>query len=163
MHDIILNNGKLEEFNEFLIQFDLNYTLVPLKLVSGALTIGAKFENDNVVEFESVCSSGTKTLLLFYCWLLHFDKLTFLVIDEFDAYYHYETSQKVLEIIHSFESMQSVVSTHSITLMNTSLTRPDCCYILSNNRIKNICNCTDKELREAHNLEKMYRGGNFTE
>ncbi len=163
LHDIILENGKLEEFNAFLKHFELSYTLVPLKTMSGFLTIGAKFENGHVVEFESICSSGTKTLLLFYCWMLYFDHLTFLVIDEFDAYYHYETSEKVLEIIHSFENMQSAVSTHSVTLMNTKLTRPDCCFILDHNQIKNICNCTKKELRAAHNIEKLYRGGNFVE
>ncbi|MDP4119240.1 MAG: AAA family ATPase, partial [Bacillota bacterium] len=163
LHDIILNNGKLEDFNEFLKQFELNYMLVPLKTMSGLLTMGAKFENGHVVEFESICSSGTRTLLLFYCWMLHFSNLTLLVIDEFDAYYHYETSEKVLEIIHSFENVQSIVSTHSVTLMNTKLTRPDCCFILNNNKIENICNCTDKELRAAHNIEKMYREGNFVE
>ncbi len=163
LHNIVLGNGKLEDFNQFLNEFELEYTLVPLKLQSGETTIGAKFDNGRVVEFESICSSGTRTLLLFYCWLLHFDKLTFLVIDEFDAYYHYETSEKILEMIHSFENLQSVVSTHSVTLMNTKLTRPDCCFILRNDSIKNICSCTDTELREAHNLEKMYRNGKFTE
>lgn len=163
LHNIVLKNGKLEDFNKFLNDFDLKYTLVPLKLQSGETTIGAKFDNGRVVDFESICSSGTKTLLLFYCWLLHFDKLTFLVIDEFDAYYHYETSAKILEIIQSFNNLQSVVSTHSVTLMNTKMTRPDCSFILSDNGIKNICNCTDKELREAHNLEKMYRDGKFIE
>ncbi|MDP4132978.1 MAG: hypothetical protein Q8882_03095, partial [Bacillota bacterium] len=38
LHDIILNNGKLEDFNEFLKQFELNYMLVPLKTMSGLLT-----------------------------------------------------------------------------------------------------------------------------
>ena len=56
--------------------------------------------NDNVVEFESIASSGTKTLMLFYCWFMQFNKLTFLVIDEYDAYYHHELSEKILDLFH---------------------------------------------------------------
>lgn len=161
LNEIILNNGRLEDFNTFINDMGLNYTLVPLKLMSGALTIGAKFENDNVVEFESIASSGTRTLMLFYCWFIEFDKLTFLVIDEFDAYYHHELSEKILSIIQSFENMQSMVTTHTVSLLHTECTRPDCAFMIGEGYIKNLCNLTDRELREAHNIEKLYRANEF--
>ena len=161
LNEIILNNGRLEDFNAFINDMGLNYTLVPLKLMSGALTIGAKFENDNVVEFESISSSGTRTLMLFYCWFIEFGKLTFLVIDEFDAYYHYELSEKILSIIQSFDNMQSVVTTHNVTLLHTKCTRPDCAFVIEDNSIKNLSSLTKKELREAHNIEKLYRANEF--
>lgn len=161
LNEIILNNGRLEDFNAFINDMGLNYTLVPLKLMSGALTIGAKFENDNVVEFESIASSGTRTLMLFYCWFIEFGKLTFLVIDEFDAYYHYELSEKILSIIQSFDNMQSVVTTHNVTLLHTKCTRPDCAFVIEDNGIKNLSSLTKKELREAHNIEKLYRANEF--
>ena len=161
LNEIILNNGRLEDFNTFINDMGLNYTLVPLKLMSGALTIGAKFENDNVVEFESIASSGTRTLMLFYCWFIEFGKLTFLVIDEFDAYYHYELSEKILSIIKSFDNMQSVVTTHNVTLLHTKCTRPDCAFVIEDNGIKNLSSLTKKELREAHNIEKLYRANEF--
>lgn len=157
LKDIILNNGRLEDFNAFINDMGLNYTLVPLKLMSGATDIGAKFENDKVVLFESIASSGTMTLMLFYCWFIEFQNLTFLVIDEFDAYYHYETSQKILELIHSFENMQSMVTTHTVSLLKTNLTRPDCSFIIDKEGIKNLSTRANKELREAHNIEKLYR------
>lgn len=161
LNEIILNNGRLDDFNAFINDMGLNYTLVPLKLMSGALTIGAKFENDNVVEFESIASSGTKTLMLFYCWFIEFDKLTFLVIDEFDAYYHHELSEKILSIIQSFDNMQSMVTTHNVTLLHTDCTRPDCAYVIENGNINNLCSLTKRELREAHNIEKLYRANEF--
>lgn len=161
LNEIILNNGRLEDFNAFINDMGLNYTLVPLKLMSGALTIGAKFENDNVVEFESIASSGTRTLMLFYCWFIEFGKLTFLVIDEFDAYYHHELSEKILSIIQSFDNMQSMVTTHNVTLLHTDCTRPDCAYVIENGSINNLSSLTKRELREAHNIEKLYRANEF--
>ena len=47
--------------------------------------------------------------------------------------------------------------------MRNSITRPDCCFILTGGKINSLSECTDKEIREAHNLEKMYRNGAFTE
>ena len=161
LNEIILNNGRLEDFNAFINDMGLNYTLVPLKLMSGALTIGAKFENDKVVEFESITSSGTRTLMLFYCWFIEFGKLTFLVIDEFDAYYHHELSEKILSIIQSFDNMQSMVTTHNVTLLHTDCTRPDCAYVIENGSINNLSSLTKRELREAHNIEKLYRANEF--
>mgnify|MGYP002541868503 FL=1 len=161
LNEIILNNGRLEDFNAFINDMGLNYILVPLKLMSGALTIGAKFENDKVVEFESIASSGTRTLMLFYCWFIEFGKLTFLVIDEFDAYYHHELSEKILSIIQSFDNMQSMVTTHNVTLLHTDCTRPDCAYVIENGSINNLSSLTKRELREAHNIEKLYRANEF--
>lgn len=161
LNEIILNNGRLEDFNAFINDMGLNYTLVPLKLMSGALTIGAKFENDKVVEFESIASSGTRTLMLFYCWFIEFEKLAFLVIDEFDAYYHHELSEKILSIIQSFDNMQSMVTTHNVTLLHTDCTRPDCAYVIENGSINNLSSLTKRELRKAHNIEKLYRANEF--
>ena len=161
LNEIILNNGRLEDFNAFINDMGLNYSLVPLKLMSGALTIGAKFENDKVVEFESIASSGTMTLMLFYCWFIEFGRLTFLVIDEFDAYYHHELSQKILSVIQRFDNMQSMVTTHNVTLLHTDCTRPDCAYVIENGKINNLSNLTNRELRQAHNIEKLYREHEF--
>ena len=59
--------------------------------------------------------------------------------------------------------MQVILTSHNTYLMQNKLTRPDCCYIMSDNKITNLCNATDKEIREAHNLEKMYVNGVFNE
>lgn len=161
LDDIILRNGKLEDFNNFLSKMELNYHLVPLKLSSGNTVIGAKFENDAVIPLNEIASSGTRTLILFYCWLLDFDKLTFLIIDEFDAYYHHEVARKILEIINSYENMQSMVTTHNVTLLNTDQTRPDCAFIIDKTGVRNLSSRTKRELRKNHNIEKLYRQGEF--
>lgn len=45
--------------------------------------------------------------------------------------------------------------------VRNNLTRPDCCYILSNGCVRSLDKLTDKEPRKAHNLEKMYKAGTF--
>jgi AAA15 family ATPase/GTPase len=83
------------------------------------------------------------------------------VIDEFDAYYHHTVSEKILDMIHRYSNMQSMVTTHNVTLLNTPEIRPDCAFVLDQDGVINLCNRTDKELREAHNIEKMYRANAF--
>lgn len=159
---LILNRNKLDDFQTFLKDMGLNYNLVSMRNINGFPVIGAKFKSGKVVEFSQVISSGTKTLWLFYCWLLEFEKLRFLVIDEFDAYYHYDLSFKILKLINKYENLQSVITTHTTFLMRQEITRPDCCFIINNSeKIEPLCKLTKSEIRESNNLEKMYRDGKF--
>ena len=124
--------------------------------------MGVKFDNGNILPFGSIVSSGTKTLWLFYCWMLEFPNLSMLIIDEFDAFYHYSTARGILSIINSYSNFQAIITTHNLMLMNNELTRPDCCFILSQNTIKPLCSLTEKEIRKKNNLQKMYVDKEFT-
>ena len=103
------------------------------------------------------------TLYLFFAWSLSFNEISFLFIDEFDAFFHYEAAEIIIKRLNQATSFQSVVTSHNTYLMQNKLTRPDCCYILSDNKILCLAECTEKEIREAHNLEKMYINGVFTD
>ena len=51
------------------------------------------------------------------------------------------------------------MTSHNTNLMDM---RPDCLFILSRRgRLTALCDATERELREGHNLEKMYIGGEF--
>jgi hypothetical protein len=39
--------------------------------------------------------------------------------------------------------------------------RPDCYFILTKDKITSLKNATDRDLREGHNLEKLYMSGEF--
>ena len=39
--------------------------------------------------------------------------------------------------------------------------RPDCYFILSDNKLTSFADATNRELREGHNLEKLYMSGEF--
>lgn len=162
LDDIILRNNKLEEFRKFLDVMGLQYNLVLVRLINNIQKIGVKFKNGNVVLLDEIASSGTQALKLFYCWLLDFPNLTFLVIDEFDAFYSYETSKAVLSLINSFENMQSLVTTHNVTLLDTETTRPDCAYLIDDSGIMSLSSRFKRDLRKTNNIEKMYREGEFS-
>ncbi len=159
-HQIIKNN-KVKDFEDFLKKFDLNYNL-EAREINNDNVIVAKFKNGYAL-FDAISSSGTKSIKLFYCWSLFFDKVSFLFLDEFDAFYHFEMSELIIKAINDNNNIQTIVTSHNTYLMKNSLTRPDCCFVLSNGKINSLSDCTDKEIREAHNLEKMYRNGAFTE
>lgn len=159
MDELVIKNNKLKEFEKFLKENEVNYKLTVFKNADKE-QIGVDF-NGQVVPLSWVASSGTWSLWLFFSWELFFNEITFLFLDEFDAFYHYETSECVLNKTNSNPNMQAIVTSHNTSLMNNKLTRPDCCFIMSGGYVKALCDCTDKEIREAHNLEKMYRNGAF--
>jgi AAA15 family ATPase/GTPase len=100
-------------------------------------------------------------LELFYYWSLNFSQYSFVFIDEFDAFYHYELSAAVVKKLNERTNFQSFLTTHNTTLMNNDLMRPDCLFIIEDNKISNVAERTQKELREGHNLEKIYRSNGF--
>lgn len=159
---LILSKNKLTDFQNFLNDMGLKYNLVPIRNVAGFPAIGVKFSTGTIVELSQVASSGTKTLWLFYCWLLEFENLKLLIIDEFDAYYHYDLSYKILNLVNKYSNLQSILTTHTTFLMRKEVTRPDCCFIINDSsKISPICKLTNKEIRETNNIEKMYRDGEF--
>ena len=87
--------------------------------------------------------------------------ISFVYVDEFDAFYHYQLSYEVCKRLFGMKG-QIFLSSHNTTLMTNDLLRPDCYFVLKNNKIKSLDKCTEKELAEANNLERLYRGGAFT-
>ena len=57
--------------------------------------------------------------------------------------------------------LQCLLTTHNTDIMTNDLLRPDCYFVLENGVISSFASSTDKELRLAHNLQKMYKGGAF--
>jgi AAA15 family ATPase/GTPase len=113
-------------------------------------------------EFYSIASTGTHSLTLLYYWIKHMDKASFVFIDEFDAFYHYKLSEQVCRNLFEFDC-QVFLSSHNTSLMTNDLLRPDCNFVLRNNKIKPLCDCTEKDLRFGNNIEKLFRGGTFDE
>ncbi len=85
---------------------------------------------------------------------------TFVFIDEFDAFYHFKLSFEVCRLLFKLDC-QVFTSSHNTYLMTNNLLRPDCNFIVHDNKIKALCDCTDKELRFGHNIEKLFRGDTF--
>lgn len=158
---IIIENRKIKDFNDFLESNGLTYQLIEIQVPNGK-KLGVKI-GTHITTFDSIISSGTKALWLYYCWEIYFGKVKFLFIDEFDATYHFELAAKIVDRLNKQSSFQSVLTSHNTYLMSNKLSRPDCTFILTKDSIKSLPSCTDKELREAHNIEKLYREGAFVD
>ena len=156
----IINRGKLKDFENFLRVAGIDYTLIE-KEVGKEKRIYCKFKSGEVDFFE-IASRGTKSLTLFYAWLIRLNDVSFVFIDEFDAFYHVNLAKIVVEELLKL-SVQAILTTHDTTIMTNDLLRPDCYFVLSEGKIKSLPDLTEKELRQAHNLEKMYRAGAFNE
>lgn len=158
--------------DEFIIKKNLvNDFASFLKSVSGQEFTFAKHNkndknlmceyNGKRIGFDVIASTGTHALMLLYFWLQKMKDATFVFIDEFDAFYHYELSLEVCRRLFSLDC-QVFTSTHNTFLMTNDLLRPDCYFILEKNTIRSLHSSTDKELRFGHNLEKMYRANAFS-
>ncbi len=158
--DEIINNGKLKDFENFLNEAGVPYKLIEKKIGKDK-RIYCKFKSGEVDFFE-IASKGTCSLILFYSWLISLDKVSFVFIDEFDAFYHVDLAKRVVEELLKL-NIQAILTTHDTTIMTNDLLRPDCYFVLSEGKIKSLPDLTEKELRQAHNLEKMYRAGAFNE
>lgn len=155
----IVNSGKVHDFREFLKENGINYELYGCE-VDGRKAIYCHFDNKDA-DFFKIASTGTRSLALFYYWYIKMKKASFVFIDEFDAFYHYELSDSVQRHLKQISGVQIFTTTHNTDLMSNDLLRPDSYFLIENNSIKAISELTEKELRQAHNLQKMYKAGAF--
>lgn len=157
----IVRSGKMKEFEVFLHNQGIDYELIALDN-NGVNDLFCKFPRQ-IVPFYTVASTGTKSLALFYYWYLVMEKASFVFVDEYDAFYHFELSQELVKLVRSLNDTQVFLSTHNTDLLSNELLRPDAYFIIENNTISPLDHKTDKELRKAHNLQKMYKAGSFNE
>lgn len=164
--DKLYENGKIHEFEQFLKENDLNYSLRFVNKNNGhELMAVYKYKKETrEAPFTTLASTGTMALFLFFIWkMAAFNNISFLFIDEFDAFLHYESAETLVLQLNKAKTFQCILTTHNTYLMQNKLTRPDCCFIMTQNKITALRDCTEKEIREAHNLEKMYINGAFNE
>lgn len=157
----IIREGKLKEFEAFLCMQGVEYNLVAVD-VNGQKEIFCKFMN-STVPFTAVASTGTISLALFYYWYLKMSKASFVYIDEYDAFYHFELSQALVDLIKKISGVQIFMSTHNTDLISNDILRPDAYFLIKDNTIKSFDQLSSKELRKAHNIQKMYKAGTFNE
>lgn len=58
---------------------------------------------------------------------------------------------------------QVVLTTYNIANMFNNILHPDSYYVISNGTVKMIAERAGREVREAQNIEKLYRAGSFDE
>lgn len=156
------DEAELQRFERFLNAMGIKCKLVLKKLPDGTYELYTKHKK--LIPFYITASSGTLSLVSLYQSIVNISrKPSLLYLDEFDAFYHYELSEKVIEFLKlEFPECQIIFTSHNTNLMSNRIMRPDCLFILSSfGSLTSLNNATLRELREGHNLEKMYISGEF--
>jgi len=159
----IIKQDNIQDFEKFLNQAGIKCKLSILDN-SNKEKLAFKFDKKQI-PFCEIASQGTQSLALFYYWLQRLvadSNVKFVFIDEFDAFYHHDLSKMIVKRLRSI-SAQVIITTHNTSIMSNDLLRPDCYFLLKNNSIKSLANSSPKELRKAHNIEKMYKAGAFSD
>lgn len=158
LDEFIIKNELVKDFSDFL----RNVSGQKFEFVKSKTTDKVLFckLGNGVVAFDLIASTGTQSLKLLYFWLKKMGEAKFVFIDEFDAFYHFKLAFEVSKQLFNL-NCQVFTSSHNTYLMTNDLLRPDCNFILQNNKIKPLQACTEKELRFGHNIEKLFRGGAF--
>ena len=163
VYDYIINNGLVQDFQAKLKEIaDMDVKLEVVKAPGTNGVVVQTFGKRKKLAFESIASTGTKVFALFYYWYKHLNDVSFVYMDEFDAYYHYKTAEKIVRLVNAMEC-QTVFTTQNISLLKNDLMRPDCYLVLDGGKVKSFSDSTGRELRRGHNIEKMYRNGEFDE
>lgn len=159
VEEYIIKNGFISDFEIFLSKVSKQDFSFDKSDVSNDRLLRC-FIDGTKIPFDLIRSTGTRALEFLFYWITRIDRASLIFIDEFDAFYHFELAFDVCKML--FENdCQIFLTSHNTFLMTNDLLRPDCNFILNKNAIKPLCDCTEKELRWGHNIEKLYRGGAF--
>ncbi len=161
IYEDIIKKKNVEDFENFLNVAGIECKLSIVEEL-GKNTIAFNF-NGKQLPFNEVASTGTISLALFYFWFQSIKengKVSFVFIDEFDAFYHHTLSALIVEKLKE-TGVQFILTTHNTSIMTNDYLRPDCYFEMTKKHIRSLSRSTQKELREAHNIEKMYKAGSF--
>ena len=159
--EILDDNSELKRFEEFLNLMGVECKLISKKLPDGENEL--YFKHKKLIPFYGSASSGTMALLNIYRRYFIGNSPSLMYLDEFDAFYHFEMAENLLKYFKmKYPKSQIIFTSHNTNLISNRLLRPDCIFILSQaGKLTSLNNATGRELREGHNLEKMYISGEF--
>lgn len=157
--DYIINKNLLNELESFFRSNQIDFHLVETQTINRKI-ICVKYKN-GLAPLVDVASTGTMSLYLFFYWMHKVDKLSFLFIDEFDAFYNNGLSLDIINYLNSKPEFQCIVTIHNSYLVGNDIKRLDCYFMLKANKIKSFADSINRVIRQAHNLEKMMLGNEF--
>ena len=67
----------------------------------------------------------------------------------------------IVQVLKKMKNTQVILTSHNTNLLTNRIMRPDCYFILTKDKLTSLANATSRELREGHNLEKLYMSGEF--
>jgi energy-coupling factor transporter ATP-binding protein EcfA2 len=157
----IFDDEVMREFETLLANSGIHEKLAVIEENDGVKRL--YFAMDTPLPFFPAASNGTKALYAFFYWHKTTPNVSLMFIDEFDAYYHFELSESLVKLLEKMPNTQVILTSHNTNLLTNRIMRPDCYFILTQERMVSFADATKRELREGHNLEKLYMSGEFGE
>ena len=154
-YDFIFDH--VDEFNDLLRVAEISIQTREIEDPDGKTRL--YFDTVTPMPFFKVASNGTKALYNFFYWYKTAPDVSFMYIDEFDAFYHYELAETIVGMLEKMSNFQKILTSHNTNLLSNRIMRPDCYFILTSDKLTSLANATERELREGHNLEKLYKAG----
>ena len=148
----LVKNNLVEDYSNFMKEFGIPNELRIEERADGRRSLYDVHNNTNIDWFLTA-SSGTLSLTSLYYAINCYKDISFLWLDEFDAFYHFELSEKVMNYLSKNKMFQVVCASHNTGIMSNRILRPDCYFILSRKRLTSLPNATTRELREGHNKD----------
>lgn len=167
IEEAIINMGQVEQLECFLNEagVDCKLEIVGNFKDQSFVQKPSIFMNFNNIGFPffQIASTGTLSLTLFFYWFQKMKNgdISFLFIDEFDAFYHFDLAKLIVKKLKE-TGVQFILTTHNTAIISNDLLRPDCYFLMNKEKIQSFTKSTEKELREAHNLQKMYKANAFS-
>lgn len=173
--EAILKQNKLSELEKFLNSVDVQCKLSLRDDVNGKKRMCFDFGKNRRIDFWNNASTGTVSLTHFFFWYIQALKdstvaPSFMYLDEFDAFYHEKTARTVVKMLSKLDC-QVILTTHDSNLLSNELLRPDCAFNMTEEYrnteedktyvLGPLSSVVKKELREAHNIPKMFRAKTF--
>ena len=155
----IIKASRIRDFQKFLRENGLYYRL-RTRTADGRKAIYCQTDEQEV-ELLSIASAGTLTLAEFYEFCLRLKDASFVYMDGADAFYDFKVAESIQRKLVAIPGVQILTATHNTNLLSNDILRPDCYFLLKNNQIKAFSELASKELRQGHNLQKMFKAGEF--
>ncbi len=154
LSDFIINNKLINKFEDFLNDCGQKFKITTFFEPGLGKNVLAVEYNRFVQPFAAIASTGTLTLWVLFYWLNRTNDISFMYLDEFDAFYHYDLSKYILSLLLKKEC-QVVVTSHNTKLVDNSLMRPDCYLFLKNEKLISFSDSSISKIRKDNKLEKI--------
>jgi len=161
LDEAIIYKYGVSTLETFLTEMGITMKLTTMESEKGK-TLGIQGLRRTIPFFSNI-SSGTRSLTILFLWIqrIKHEQLSFIFFDEFDAHYHHALARDMMRALFATQA-QVVITSHNTSVISTELLRPDCYFQVNDYQPKPFYKFTERELREAHNMEKMYRAGVFS-
>ena len=156
----IIRKDRVKELEKFLRDFGIDERLRVHEDADGSRAIYC--EHVRPIPFAECMSSGTRTLaLLFYVYEMG-DQGRLFLLDEFDAYCHFEVAERLVRYFGTASRRQTISTTHNTSLTRNGVMRPDCIFKFDDRgTLAPLSERTARELRMGNNIERLLRNGEF--